>query len=397
MLTRSGVISGAGVLRYSALRQAIAAWMAEQADTRVFFGGSELAQSGSGGVDGADAAGRTFIMSEAVTSIRQDGLIRQIKARLTTSSGNPNNTFQIKVFRPSGTDYKFVAESAMLSVATGGVYADVTIDLATPLPCQPGDRLGVWIKGLAGNACLVASNLAGSCSYVAGNQSGDIAAASLTVSGSRRLCLSGYGTPPFLIGSGDSIMEGHNSADPWHSFYHAGPAGNPAAELLNQMRALVSTLDYQNYAKGSQTWAFVASVIADIVAQQPRAIIVQCGVNDISGGRTWADVEADLNTIAAALNGQTLFINEILPWSAATDVQAATVRTFNANYATWCAANGAVLVPAHDLLGQIRPSTGELDNMLTAYNYDNVHLTVPAGVDALAAIMTRELDAYSWA
>lgn len=103
-----------------------------------------------------------------------------------------------------------------------------------------------------------------------------------------------------------------------------------------------------------------------------------------------------MDTFLAALPaGTSLFVNEILPYTSGNDTQAATIRTLNANYATWCAENGATLIQCHDAMGQVRASTGELDDLATAYNHDGAHLTT-AGVDKLAEIVAQALLAASW-
>lgn len=46
-----------------------------------------------------------------------------------------------------------------------------------------------------------------------------------------------------------------------------------------------------------------------------------------------------------------------------------------------------------DVFGQIRISTGQLDDLKAAYSQDGVHLT-QAGVDAMAAIWKSALENY---
>ena len=155
-----------------------------------------------------------------------------------------------------------------------------------------------------------------------------------------------------------------------------------------------NSFEYQNMSLGSQTFAWVLSTGAPAaIAVQPRAILIHCGVNDIATARSWANVEADLDGIAALITTEDLWIDEILPWTNGSDGQAATVRTWNDNLATWCAANGAHLIACHDAMGQVRSGTGELDDLKTAYDQDGVHLST-AGVDALAQIIKTALQAY---
>ncbi len=75
--------------------------------------------------------------------------------------------------------------------------------------------------------------------------------------------------------------------------------------------------------------------------------------------------------------GVTLIVDEITPPGNQTDVIAAAVRTFNSNYAAWCLSNNVMLVRMHDQMGQIRVSTGQLDDLLAAYDGgDHIHLSL---------------------
>jgi lysophospholipase L1-like esterase len=93
------------------------------------------------------------------------------------------------------------------------------------------------------------------------------------------------------------------------------------------------------------------------------------------------------SVLALLSNVDRLFISEIAPYTAGNDTMAANIRAFNSNYATWCANNGAVLVPIHDALGKVRASTGQLDDL----NYDagdGTHLS-KTGVDVYAKIIAQ--------
>jgi lysophospholipase L1-like esterase len=188
---------------------------------------------------------------------------------------------------------------------------------------------------------------------------------------------------PFLAVTGDSIVS-YNTAAPFTPYYDGGPSGDPEAQIMAFISGLTS---YENHANGGETFAWVAATGAvSAVAAGAKAILIHCGSNDISTARTWAAVEANLDTIAALLGaGQTLFIDEIIPRSGFNDTQAGTVRTWNANLATWCTANDAVLILSHDTLGQLRVSTGALDDLADDYDQgDGIHLTT-AGAEVLAA------------
>ena len=195
---------------------------------------------------------------------------------------------------------------------------------------------------------------------------------------------------PFLAVTGDSIAEGHNEG--YYDGFYGGPSGDIDAEIMHRLVASAAVdcstdLSYINRADGSRTWAWVLSTGAPAaISSGAPAILVHCGVNDIGNGRTWAAVESDMNAVKALLQpGQTLFIDEVLPWTAGNDTYAAIIRTFNQNYSAWCAANGAMLVKCHDRMGQLRATTGQLDDLRPEYNYDNLHLS-KIGVNAMAEI-----------
>lgn len=189
-------------------------------------------------------------------------------------------------------------------------------------------------------------------------------------------------------------MAGHNVGAYWVPFLETGgPTGTITSSISFQIYA-TNRYTYLNCGIGSQTWAGVVSLeLPSMTNVTSLAWVIHCGINDLGAARPWADIEANLNTIKSALpGGTTLFIDEILPWTTGTDANALTLRTYNTNYATWCASNGAVLIKCHDAMGVIRLSTGEYDDMNPAYLYsDNIHLT-QAGVNAMAGIIVTNLQ-----
>jgi lysophospholipase L1-like esterase len=340
------------------------------------------------------ALGRCAISTIPASWIRQDGYIRQVKFQIRTPNAG---IMKFKVFRPVDTNnYAFVSESEQLAFPLS---TDIqTYTLAQPMACQVGDVLGVWWKDTAALEVALAlktkAATANSVRYVDSDPTSGTTTFSTTVS-NYELLLQYLANPPYLVATGDSIAEGHNVTVGFHSFYHEGIAGPQAHEIWNQLRGIIgdgSLLQYQNHAMSGQTFAWVASTgIVSAVATKAKAVVIHCGSNDVLTGRAWAAVEADLNTIKAALlPTQKLYLDEILPRTASNDALAAAARTFNANLATWCAANGARLIVCHDEMGQVRVSTGEKDDLLTAYDEDGTHLT-QAGVDMMAALVRRYL------
>lgn len=367
----------------------MADWWVVSSSNRIMYGGLAQASFANNGNSNGGASGRTVIHDDPISRIRQDGFIRRVIVDVNAVSGS--NGWKFKVFRPNGANWDFVGESETVTPAGTGVR---TFDLATPIPCQIGDVCGLWLS-VTGNGIRLKTG--GALRFTTGDITTTNAFASTSAF---TLDLEMQGAPPFLAVSGDSIAEGHNVGASWHGVLHTGGgfgiSGTPTSEIMNQLRGLIgSTFEYQNGALGSQDYSWVASTGAPFCdGTLATALLMHCGVNDVAAARTWSAVETDLNTIKALIGaGQHLFIDEILPWTAGNDTQADTIRTFNGNLATWCAANSATLISCHDAMGQMRGSTGQLDDLLTAYNQDGVHLT-QAGVDAMATIWKNALTAY---
>lgn len=312
---------------------------------------------------------------------RQHGYIRQVKAYISAAVGN----IKFNLFRPSGSNYTFIAESELIALTGTGVA--VEFNLSTPIPCQPGDVLGVYMSSSSGQ--VTGKTMTNGGLYL----DGDV---TTTWTGGTSTgffpCIEGLGISPYLAVAGDSIVEGHPT---WLSHYDVGPAGTLTDEPWYQLRQLIKStqingFEYQNFGMGGQTYAFCeTNAVPDALATGAEVILILAGVNDINNSRTWADVLANLDAIKVLFDASTtavkLLIGEILPWTNGTDAQALTVRTWNTNIAAWCTTNSATLIPWHNTMGKVRSSTGELDDLKTAYDLDGVHLT-PAGYAAMATI-----------
>ena len=301
---------------------------------------------------------------------RQHGYITSVKAHCTATT-----VLKFKIFRLVSPDITFVCESEEVTFASG----ITTETLATPLPCRPGDYLGVYVK----SGKLALTNVVNGCYYTMGDITSTYTLLSQAPS---YLNYTGYGVSPYLAVTGDSIAVGYNG---WQSFYDTGPAGTLTSEPWYILRGLIDSsqsggFEYQNHGNGGETWAWVLSTgFVSAEATKAKVILVHCGVNDVNAGRTWEQVVADINAVkvlfAASTTADKLLINEILPWTNGNDTQAALIRTWNSNLAAWVATNNDIsgksigLVVMHDDMGQTRGSTGELDDLLTAYNDDGVH------------------------
>lgn len=209
---------------------------------------------------------------------------------------------------------------------------------------------------------------------------------------STELCLQFYSDAPVIAYTGDSIMAGHNDTTTWQPFLDSGGI---SGEISSSIPYCASTngesqFAYCNYASGSQTFNWVDTVaLAYITNDGCSTLWIHCGVNDVSGSRTWAAVLANLNSIRAQWpTNRKMWVSEILPWSAGSDAAALTIRQWNTNLSAWAVTNSCTIAKLHDPFGQIRISTGQLDDLATAFNQgDGVHLST-AGISNYVYMMS---------
>ncbi len=323
--------------------------------------------------------------------IRQHGPVTRVRFNPINTSGIHYSGWKFKVFRKNGSNIDQVGESESFTTTAFG---DQTRDLSSPITgCQPGDLIAVYIPS---GAILSTEYPAASGCYI-GYTTGDVTTRSATPSSDTWFPrLVAYGPPPFLAIMGDSETCAHGQTA-YHPFRDATPnTGDTAGEPASVLRGIFPSLTFQNFSRGSTKWSDGASIISDVNATYSKTVLCHFGVNDVFGGDNWTTISGNMGTVKSGLtHGQVMFVDEILADTANTAIGAA-IRSTNASYASWCTSNGGVLVPCHDAMGQIRQATGYLDDLSTAYNYDGVHLTVPAGINAFVALQRAVLDAYAW-
>lgn len=374
---RNAVISSA-----TSLSNMIYSWQAQT--NLVWTIGMPISQFASDSSIDGGTSGATYInaLDTAITNnCRQHGYVKSIS--ISIAQAGVSQQIKFKGFRKLASVYTNTCNSEVFNVTGTGTQ---TFSLSTPLEMITGDNLGFWITGDANAANRVTINLKSATgNNVTRYRTGDITANDTfggSVISDYTLCMSGSMNPPFIVGVGDSIAKG-SGYNPYYAT--VGEGGGPTADQTYWDRQLYyqwrtnafggSLVRYQNLAGGSMTFSSVHVTPMPMASNMmPRVVFCHCGVNDISTGRTWLQVSNDLNSIAVQMpSGVTLMVDEIFPWTAGTDAQALTVRTWNTNLLNWCNLNNAVLLRSHDAMGQLRVSTGELDDMLTAYNLDNVH------------------------
>lgn len=365
----------------------------EKVDRPNRVAGNSSSDATSAFLTGGNVAGtgRTFLQARPNTHVcRQKTSVSRI--RMKTQGGVSPGTIRFLVFR----DGVKVDETETFTVPhTTTANSQLTFDLREPLEMERGDKIGVYhYTASTGDSTLGVKAIAGGLIKYA---DGDISTESgLTTSLSTYTLLIEYiGSGPDVCFVGDSIMEGFNGADKYNGHFqdvvdYGGELSSDISWWVSRFSRTVES--WQNLGKGSQTFAWMLSTgVPECLLAQPKTIVLHCGVNDVFQGRTWASIESDINGIRAIVPLTThLIIDEILPWSNGSSANAITVRTWNANLATWCLENNATLVRCHDIF----KDPDSPDDLLPAYDQDGVHLTTQ-GVMLLARLIANAIDGQS--
>jgi len=363
------------------LAPAVAAWNTAHANDHVITGGLDPYATDTG--LGTGSGGGTFFDLALTRAIRQIGTINAVRFNLSALG-----PIRFQIWRPDGAGHlSLIEETATFTPSATGEQLYV---LPTPLTlAQPGDVPGIW----GDDATL-------RCKQVTTLETGWAAGAptSITLADvptgyqyNRILGLTFYGPPPFIAAQGDSIDAGHGSPF-YRTHLDGGPSGDPTGEPLYHLRAAVSGLTTQNFAKGSMGWEWAAANVSKMAAVSPRVAIFGAGINDLA--RSWSAVSADMATCKAGLpSGTKMMVREMTPDNAAAS---GAVKARNDQTAAWCTANGAVLIPCHDAMAQTRTSTGLLEDLKSTYDCgDGIHHNL-AGKQKMAELELAVLDTFPW-
>ncbi len=348
--------------------------------------------------------GRTFITGIVPHRCIQDGSIAKILMDVFATGSADQVKF--KVFRPNGSNYDLISASETVTPAGTGLQ---TFTLGTPMACQPGDVLGVWIGDDGTTAIGLSPQTAGS-KYLDGDITGNGNNFSNVLA--YNLNLEAQGINPFLATTGDSISVGHGTPNYESMLDGDGPSGTLAHAPGAAIKALVGgTFAYQNLGKGGQPYSWVANTAFPgfVLPAYPTAIWMHAGILNVTGASSWNTAKASLDSIygqlSAANPAQHLFMTEALPDSNLNDTDASgtpanddaalSVTYLNSKLATWVSGKtSATLISAHVAFGQTRVSTGLPDDLKASYDSgDGLHLN-QAGTDALAALVEAALVAY---
>jgi lysophospholipase L1-like esterase len=314
----------------------------------------------------------TGINEGTMGMIRTPGVITSLKWWCRDVDA-ANKDYKIKLFRPYGTNlYNMVYETDALTAAVGT--NEIT---GLSWTVQEGDHFGWWAEDADTeiNVTKVSPGLRGRSGYSSGEVRGD-GVSNSTPNGDNVLCIAGYGYGAALVYVGDSILGGYPSYNPFLSAgsWIQGLASNSVPYRVKTHEGVTAL--YLNTARPSVTADVIDSTLVTYATNAGAKVMwVHSGINDVAAPRTWADYIANITSIRTKFGtNNPFFIAEILPASTASDEVAANVRTWNTNLTAWAATNYATLVKMHDAFGQTRGSTGALDDLLSAYSLDGVHL-----------------------
>jgi lysophospholipase L1-like esterase len=320
--------------------------------------------------------GRDYLNDANKYRIRQNGNITRVRLRV---AGVPASII-FKVWRLNGGGTFDLVGQSQDFVGSVAANTTVTIDLTTPIAVQEGDFTGIYVTGgsqtLTANTGETSATLryfTGAAANPADFRGTGSSAANIAVPIECSM------QAPSVVHIGDSRVAGHPAH---YAFTESTLTTNIASTVAKQLQTLLGH-DYQNMGIGSQTSTNVAARFAnDVVALKPKAVVIEIGVNDVSGGVSQATFIANYTSILDACVSANIrpIILLITPWHGGTNTQAQTVDQFNAALLTLATAYvSAIVVDARQELGEDRttgtptPPPGNLWNGQTAYRADNVH------------------------
>jgi lysophospholipase L1-like esterase len=140
-------------------------------------------------------------------------------------------------------------------------------------------------------------------------------------------------------------------------------------------------LTYQNMGiSANKASNIVSRFTQDVLNLKPRVVILQDGVNDVSGGVAKSTFISNwtimLNAAQADSNITTIVVLKILPWTNGSNSQAQTMDDWNNSLAVLAAGySKAIVADARSYVGQFRAGgdPGNLWDQKPTYTNDNLH------------------------
>jgi lysophospholipase L1-like esterase len=203
---------------------------------------------------------------------------------------------------------------------------------------------------------------------------------------------------PFASYVGDSVMAGWN-------LFTTQAEGGPSGSATSNIAAVVYTLSGNvvtgsNWAAAGAGMNYIFSVSNNnAIPQHPKYLIVEGGINNLSGGATWATMQTWFDQIKASCvaGGVLMVVEEVAPSGLAS---AASINAWNVSLTSWATTNSIPLIKFHDWMAD----PANLNNLKTSFDLtgtDTTHLNAAGVARNAAAIYGRlqqlEGDPASWA
>ena len=317
---------------------------------------------------------REFITTGQLTRIRQSGLISYV--RLTTNTPSKIGKLWIKIWRlNSYGKYDLVSTSDNIQPFLQS--GSFTYPLPTPIVANEGDFIGYRLEtnDLAFNY-QVPSRVENyiTTSYITNSTptSSLMTIPSTNFDWNDAPKTNGTSWPiwvfmssPIWVSIGDSIIAGHPGN---YDFADSGmgPESTGSTIIANLCNLIGNQITYQNMGRGSETTTPISARFSrDVVALNPRFVLMNGGVNDIAADVTQSvfinNWISNLN-LCVSSNIKPIVLS-ILPWTDGTTNQMQTRDIWNkALTALTSSYPNAVIIDASSYVGQFRAG-GDPDNL----------------------------------
>ena len=199
--------------------------------------------------------------------------------------------------------------------------------------------------------------------------------------------------PSNIQGMGDSIMEAYPNNRSYVN--QQGVALITPDEQIIKFVADNYGWTYQNVGiAGERSDEGESRLARDVIRQKPKACVIQYGGNDWAANRTANEVFTSMSNMCDDLVANNIIpiVCSCTPFAPLTDVKSAIRRDYNSQLNGLAATHGAIVVQLDPILGQIRPSTGQLDDLQSAFaEPDTIHLS-PLGNMTYANAIIAAID-----
>ena len=365
-------------------------------DTLVKVGPYPVSPTTGTGTLGPDTdAFREYVTLGHQYRIQSAGMLTQIAVAGPTATAG--QSFFLRVWR------KTAANSYLLVGVTGDLIGQITanqvstVTISPGIAVQEGDFIGYRLDGVSTtrwHGLTGQANVSTAMLPAASPATSGYPWESQTVTSGLVLPINVLVSAPSLVLIGDSIIAGH----PAHfSFLESTDTtaleGSIEFSLRDRFTLMV------NAGIGSQTTtALAARFAADVVAYQPRYVVINGGVNDIAGAVSTGTIVANWTTMVNAAVSANIrpILLLLLPWSNGTLSQMQQRDTINGSLTTLAGSTtGAIVVDAGPAVGVFRAG-GDANNLWDinpAYaSGDGVHYN-PLGYYLIAQAILAALAA----